>query len=284
MTSARRRTSFLPAVATRCGLSLIELTVVIAILAILAAMLMPRLAFIRTMSLHATSGTELQDTTNNMLTFHATQARWPHQFDSLLSANGSGGTPSGLYGSVSGTYGLDGNLTGGLLQLSTLTSQQLKSLTGLLGNPVTGGTTTMAVMDHNETITKPGNSGVFPRDMAVSGATSLQVATINPAHNVNPSDPNAASGWIISNTVFPNGNPNGDVIVALGVGPMCTAVPKTIVTPPSLYMKDATRYNRVIVLIRVSATGLQASLAGAISPDGRTLDQCLGNYRTTAER
>ncbi len=166
--------------------------------------------------------------------------------------------------------------------MSTLTSAQKTTLNGLLGNP-NGGSTILEVMDHDESITKPGNSGAFARDLNGSSA-NLSVATINASHNTSPTDLNAASGAIITKTVFPQGNTNGEIIVALGVGPEFTAVTKTIVTPPTMYLKDGTRYNRVIVLIRVRPDGVQASLAGAITPDGRTLDQCLGNYRVTAER
>lgn len=267
----------------RQGMTLIELTVVIAVLAILAAALVPRLAFIRSMSLHANSATAIQDVMQNMLTFHATQARWPHRFDSLLTSTGVGVAPTGLYGSGSGAnYGLDSTLSGGLLTKTTLTANQLKSLSGLLGNP-NAGTTILEVMDHNESATQPGNSGDYARNLMATGA-DLSVATVVSTHNVNPSDPNSASGSIIYDTVFPNGNANNEILVALGVGPACTAVSKTIVTPPQLYLKDSTRYNRTIVLIRVRSDGVQASLAGAMSPDGRTLDQCLGNYRVTAER
>jgi type II secretory pathway pseudopilin PulG len=259
----------------------VELTVVIAVLAILATVLLPRIAFIRTMTLHASAATSIQEINNNMLTFHATQARWPHRFDSLLTGT-SGGAPTGLYGSGGGAQGLDSTINAGMLTKVTLTSAQLKSLSGLLGNP-NGNTTLMEVMDHDESITKPGNSGVYPRDLNSSGA-DLSVLSVNATHNVNPSDPNAASGSIVYNSVFPNGNPNNEIIVAMGVGPSCTAVSKTIVNPPLCYLKDGTRYNRIIVLLRVRPDGVQASLAGAISPDGRTLDQCLGNYRTTAER
>jgi prepilin-type N-terminal cleavage/methylation domain-containing protein len=273
------------------GLTLIELTVVVAILAVLAMLLMPRLAFIRTMSLHASSATTLQEVSQNLLTFHATQAKWPHRFDSLLTGNG--GTAAGLYGSGGGNYGLDTTLSkavsttdGALLVKTTLDSNQVKSLVGLLGNiNTTTGKTVCYVMDHNEAITKPGNSASDlnnSRDLNSGGDTS--VCTINPNHNVNPSDPNAASGALIYATVYPEGTPTNETLVALGVGPSCTAVSKTIITPPQLYMKDATRYNRAIVLIRVRNDGVQASLASAISPDGRTLDQCLGNYRVTAER
>lgn len=274
--------------ARRRGVTLLELSIVVAVLAILAMLLLPRLAFIRTMSLHASSATAIQETLQNMLTFHATQARWPHRFDSLLTSTGTGTTPSGLYGSAGGLQGLDTSLaaqTSGasLLKMDTLTSNERKSLSGLLGNPATGGTTVLQVMDHDESVTKPGNSGIFARDLNATGA-NLSICVVDPSHNPSPSDPNSASGSIVYNTVFPEGVPTNERLVALGLGPECTAVSKTVINPPSLYMKDGTRYNRVIVLIRVRNDGVQASLAGAISADGRTLDQCLGNYRVTAER
>lgn len=265
------------------ALTLIELTVVIAILAIIATLLLPRLAFIRTMTLHATASTSIQEVSQNLLAFHATQAKWPHRFDSLLTSPAAGSAPTGLYGSGGGSQGLDTSLTGGLLQKTTLTANQVKSLSGLLGNP-NGNSTLLELMDHDESDIKPGNSGVFARNLN-SSSSDLSVCTINPAHNPNPADPNAASGSIIFNTVYPDGtNPNNEILVAIGVGPKCTAVSKTIVSPPQLYMKDGTRYNRIIVVIRVRPDGVQASLANAISADGRTLDQCLGNYRVTAER
>lgn len=272
----------------RRGLTLIELTVVVAILAILAGLLAPRLAFMRTMSLHASAGTCIQEVSQNLLSFHATQARWPHRFDSLLASTSVGGTPTALYGAGSGAKGgLDTSLTAAtsgqsLLTTAALTSDQLKSLVGLLGQPNGNSKAKLELMDHDETNIKPGNSGVFARDLN-SGASTM-VAVVNQAHNPNPVDPNSASGDIIYKTVFPEGNNNNEVLVAIGVGPLCSAVSKTIVTPPSLYLRDATRYNRVIVLIRVRPDGVQASLAGAISADGRTLDQCQGNYRVTAER
>ena len=279
----RVRPRDLPMRASRpSGMTLIELTVVIAILAILAGLLLPRLAFMRTLSLHAGAATSIQEVSQNLLSFHTTQAKWPHRFDSLLTSASAGGTPSGFYGSGGGAYGLTTDLTGGLLQVTTLTTGERNSLRGLLGNP-SGNTTLLQVMDHDETNTKPGSSGVFMRDLNNGG--DLTVCTINPTHNVNPSDPNSASGSVIFNSIFTDGlNPNNEKLVALGVGPMCTAVNKTIVTPPQIYQRDATRYNRVIIIIRVRPDGVQASLASAISPDGRTLDQCLGNYRTTAER
>lgn len=264
---------------SRRGLTLIELVVVVAILAVLAMLLAPRLAFLRTMSTHAASGTSLQDTMQNMLAFHASQARWPHQFDSLLLSSG------GLY---TGTYGLDTALAttvGGPLVLtaSNLTGSEFASLRGLIGNPGLNGTTTCNIMDHDPNNSKPGNSGTIYRALVDGGAVAVITSTHNPITSTS-ADPNAASGSLIYATVYPNGQPANERLIAMGVGPMCTAIAKTIVTPPALYMKDATRYNRVIVLFRVRSDGVQASLAGAISPDGRTLDQCLGNYRATAER
>lgn len=264
----------------RKGLTLMELTVVVAILAILAMAMVSRLAFVRTMSAHASSASMLQDTMQNMLTFHTTQAKWPHRFDSLLT--GTGAVPSGFYGSSGGLQGLDASLAGGLLVTTTLTTNQRKSLSGLLGNP-NNGVTALELMDHDESITSAGDSGVIIRNLN-SSAASLMVAAIDPNHNPNPSDPNSASGAVIYDSVFPNGNTQNEILVALGVGPKCTAVGKTIITPPQFYLKDGSRYNRAIILVRVRSDGVQASLAGAITPEGRTLSQCLGNYRVTAER
>ena len=265
----------------RRGFTLIEIVVVVAIIAILAMLLVPRLAFIRTMATYTNEATSIQDVVQNMLVYHTTQAMWPDHFDSLLEST-SGGAPTGLYGANSATNGLDSNLSG-VLAMTTLTANQKKSLVGLLGQ-LSNGSTTLTVMDHSQAASPPSDSGVYERDINASGA-DLSVAQVNYTGAAVPSDPNAASATVIYNSVFPNGkNPNGDVIVALGVGPACTAIGKTIITAPQAYMKDSSRYGRTIVLIRVNPTGVQASLAGGLAPDGRTLSQCLGNYRVTAQR
>lgn len=259
---------------SRRGFTLVELAVVLAILAILAALLVPRIAFLRTMSTYASGATELQDTIQNMLTFHATQARWPDHFDSLCE----GGT--GLYGSTTGdTYGLDSGLKK-VVKFDTLSASEKKSLAGLLGLSTSS---PVMVMDHVQTVTTPGNSGTTARNI---NDTDLSAAIVDNTQAADASDPNAAAGAVVYNSVFPSGQPTDHTerIVALGVGPMCTAVNKTIITPPAMYMKDGTRYNRIIILVRVRSDGVQASLAGGITPDGRTLDQNLGNYRVTAER
>ena len=213
-----------------------------------------------------------------MLIYHSTHGMWPDHFDSLLENS----TPSGLYGSGSGvTNGLDSNLSG-VLTMTTLTTNQKKSLVGLLGQ-ANAGATTLTLMDHDPSVSQPGDSGTFARDLNASGA-NLSVATVNYTGASVPSDPNAASATVIFNSVYANGNPNNETLVAIGVGPSCTAVGKTILTPPQAYTKDASRYNRTVVLIRVRPDGVQASLAGGLSPDGRTLSQCLGNYRVTAQR
>jgi prepilin-type N-terminal cleavage/methylation domain-containing protein len=315
---------FSPARKSRHGLTLIELTVVVGILAILAGLLVPRLAFIRTIANYANEASSIQDTMTNMLEYHATQAVWPDQFDSLLDSGGStlyGGFAGGSSTTTSGdTYGLDGNLAAVLIpstlaSSSTSSATPLGSLINLLGQPQGGAASTITLMQHDQGNSEPGNSGTILTGpfMAKTG-TGPAVAMVGPlgtsaneSNNNDTSDPNQPSTWAIWSSVYPNatnftsatgntttvGTISGSTItfadrteqiVAVGVGPACTAVGKTIVSPPQCYEKDATRYNRTIMLIRVRSDGLQASLAGGLSPDGRTLDQCIGNYRVTAQR
>ena len=271
----------------RRGFTLIEIVVVVAVIAILAMLLVPRLAFIRTMATYTNEATSIQDVVQNMLIYHTTQAVWPDRFDSLLEATGEQSTPTGLYGATVTTNGLDSNLSS-VLKMTTLTANQKKSLVGLLGQ-LSNGSTSLTVMDHNAYYTPPSDSGAYGRNLNASGA-DLSVAMVDCIASTYdianlPTDPNAANATVIYNSVFPNGkNPNGDIIIALGVGPACTAIGKTIITAPQAYMKDSSRYGRTIVLIRVNPNGVQASLAGGLAPDGRTLAQCLGNYRVTAQR
>ena len=260
----------------RGGFTLIELVIVVAVLAILAMLLVPRLAFVRTMATYSNEAASIQDVAQNMLVYHATQAVWPDHFDSLMDS-----AAATWYGwEANATNGLDTNLKG-VLAVTTLTTNQWKSLQGLLGQPNGSSAATVTVMDHDQ-VSQPGDSGTIIRSLGAD----QQVLKINSdGTGTLPSDPNAASALVIYNTVFPGGvNPKSNIILAFGVGPACTAVGKTIISAPQAYMKDSTRYNRTIILIRVDPTGVQASLAGALAPDGRTLNQCLGNYRVTAQR
>lgn len=265
----------------RSGFTLIEIVVVVAIIAILAMLLVPRLAFIRTMATYANEASSIQDVTQNLLTYHATQAVWPDHFDSLMDS--AGATWFGW--EANATNGLDTNLKGVLVP-TTLDANTWKSLQGLLGQPNGSSAATVTVEDQDQ-VSQPGDSGTIDRSLA-SGSSVMMVNFTSSSTLPSPwppSDPNAASAAVIYNTVFPGGvNPKNNIIIALGVGPRCTAVGKTILTPPQAYNKDATRYNRTIILIRLDPTGVQASLAGALSPDGRTLNQNLGNYRVTAQR
>ena len=278
----------------RRGFTLIELAVVLGVLAILAALLVPRLAFVRTMAGYTNEAASIQDTLQNMLTYHATQAVWPTQFDTLLDSSGA------LYGTT-GTNGLDTNLSP-LLTASTLSGNYLNSFIGLLGQPNGNSNPYVIGMNHDQT-SDPGMSGQASTGQIAKGG-SFPAAFVTTGGTSSGSDPNSASTYAVLSPTYPgiyatgspltfSGSPvtvsgfsdgHSEQLVAIGVGPACTAVGKTIISPPQAYEKDPTRYNRTIVLVRVRSDGVQASLAGGLSPDGRTLEQCLGNYRVTAQR
>jgi prepilin-type N-terminal cleavage/methylation domain-containing protein len=273
----------------RRGFTLIEVVVVVAVLAVLAMLLLPRFTFIRVLSTYANQASSIQDVTQNMLIHHATQAVWPTRFDSLLDTASTGTAPTGLYGySGNGTtHGLTTGLTN-VLTTVTLTSKQKKSLMSLLGI-TTNGVNSLVLMDHLQSDTvAPGDSGLSARDIAAGGSLMMAKVNYNGGGDTEmalPSDPNEPSARSVYESVFPNGyNPNGDMLVAVGVGPACTAIGKTMISAPQAYLKDGTRYNRTLVLLRVNPNGIAASLAGGLSPDGRTLSQSIGSYRSFAER
>lgn len=271
------------------GFTLIEAVVVVAVLTILAMLLLPRFTFIRVLSTYANQAASIKDVTHNMLIHHATQAVWPTRFDSLIESDH-------LYGWDGSTIETDGLSTGltNVLETVTLSAKQKKSLMQLLGQ-TTNGVNTLILMDHAQSTTlPPGDSGTVERDIATSSdlvmakvkVDSSNYSTAKAAAVANSSfDPNEPSPLAVYESVFPNGyNPNGDILVAVGVGPACTAIGKTMITAPQAYLKDSTRYNRTLVLLRLNGNGVAASLAGGLSPDGRTLAQSVGAYRVFAER
>lgn len=269
------------------GFTLIEAVVVIAVLAVLAMLLLPRFTFIRVLSTYANQAASIKDVTHNMLIHHATQAVWPTRFDSLIASEGNY-----LYGwGGSDTYGLSTGLTN-VLTTTTLNTNYKKSLMQLLGQ-TTNGVNTLVLMKHEQSTTiPPGDSGTEAEDLATMGAGSIYMAKVKvdadtyaTAAANRPDDPNEASALAVYESVFPDGyNPNNDILVAVGVGPACTAIGKTMITAPQAYLKDSTRYNRTLVLLRLNPNGVAASLAGGLSPDGRTLTQSVRAYRVFAER
>jgi prepilin-type N-terminal cleavage/methylation domain-containing protein len=270
----------------RKGLTLVELAVVVAILAILAGFLAPRIAFIRTLSTHAAAADQIGEVTNNMLTFHATQASWPDGFDTLTDG-------TALFNTASPGTGLDSAL-GGALAVSNVDGTGVRSLVWLLSGSRTGSITLYDHVQPDATTGLPlaGDSGLTARTLTAGTAASLALVQGGAAGTTGrriheaiygPANLDAATGLPL----------DGTRLVALGVGPNCTAVGKTIVSLPTFYMRDPTRYNRAVVLIKIFGTGSaapgvppgsQANLAGAVSPTGQTQQSALTDYRNTAAR
>lgn len=74
--------------AARRGLTLIELVVVMAIVAVLAAMVIPRLDFLKGQAEHATSAGTQADIGTIIQTFKSSSGKYP-SFDTLISTSGS---------------------------------------------------------------------------------------------------------------------------------------------------------------------------------------------------
>lgn len=85
----------------RRGLTLIELVVVIAILAVLASMIIPRLDFLKDQAEHASSASTQADVGTLLQTYKASSGKYP-TFDTLIDTSGA------LYSKLQGQTALSG--------------------------------------------------------------------------------------------------------------------------------------------------------------------------------
>jgi prepilin-type N-terminal cleavage/methylation domain-containing protein len=240
----------------RPGLTLIELVVVVAILAILAGLVIPQIDFLRRSADKAGASTAIAQVVGNLQLYRTTFGNYPDQFDSLLASPGAGG----LYGKLSDELNA---ATTGKLSSATLTAQQLASL-----NEV--GIKT--VMDHDAASTVPADSGVSARSLAVGG----KVAVVNTS---------SAAGLEIADSIYPPTTASGDAIpanvtlVVVGVGPRNKAVGTTLQSPPVYSSVNAdTTYNRILAVFAVYSDGRAAALKAALDSNGDYLNEELREY------
>jgi prepilin-type N-terminal cleavage/methylation domain-containing protein len=256
---------------SRPGLTLIELVVVIVILAILAGLVIPQISTIGRTADMAGDAKNQADIANNISLFFTLQKRFPQYMDSLLES--SAGVPTGIYGPEDAGGGVPANGDAQVTGLPVSGPSLYADLTmGVLANAVNAEYKRSFtrcgfdfVLDHDRAVINSNNSGVFVRD--------VNVGTLNIAE--------VTAGSPIAQKLFPGTNgafPANTRLIALGVGPRSSCIPKTMLNSPVYPGCDGKYYGRYVAFFLVYASGERATLVGVSDSYGRNPDYTIQQY------
>ena len=275
------------------GLTLIELVFVVAILAILAGALVPRLGILRNLAADGSNADQARAALDQSVLYNIEQGKYPQGEDSLLDTTGIVYTK------------LDPGLAA-ILTPTALSVNAAKSINTQLTFDSTGTITQAYLFDGLAAPSgTPDNDFSTLNTVLIAGASKVAKVTI-PATTTSATYPIYLS--VYGADKLPAAGPfaplDGSYLVALGDGSNTETNGKTAVGAPVLFTKDPTAYNRPLFLLKVYDTGTGASYfgslsgasipgvkggtaaatAGALSPDGNLVTQNLANYQTAKAR
>lgn len=223
----------------RAGLTLIELVVVMVILAALAALLIPRLGFLKDSADTVTAAAGASEVANNLETYKAAVGSYPLRMDSLIKDDGSG-----LYDrfTSNGTTAAAPSW----LVMEDLTAGS----SGYWYSVIRGGP--QSVMDHvvYAALSDPSSSGTVLRDYNTNGKTAVVNVTATPSTTV---------ARIMEASGYPGALPANTKLVAFGIGPRCGLVGQTMSNVPRFSMQPQEFYARFIAVFAAFDNGFSAA-------------------------
>lgn len=255
--------------ARRRGFTLMELLVVLSILALVAALAIPKMIDIYERSRSATQSYALADAMRMIEIFYGINHKYPDGWDALMVDGGAPYTRLSPNLKTPRTF----------FTTATLTPEQISSLgSGGIGH----------VFLHDDTITDRSNSGVDRRHLG-TGSGHDGTANINTFVVVDKSTGSDGLDMLVNDFGL---NPNksatdtaytrimANTYVVFGAGPKSTMVQNTTNEAPILEnANSATSYSRVLVVFEVPNTGSsRAKLVGVLGPDGRTKAESAADF------
>jgi len=220
----------------RAGLTLIELVVVMVILAALAALLIPRLGFLKDSADTVTSAAGSAEMANNLETYKAAVGSYPLRMDSLIKKDGTA-----IYDRFSSTGSSPETPT--WLAVEDLTA----GANGYWYSILRGGVLT--VMDHDDyvALSDPSSSGNNLRDFQTDGKAATVVVT-------------TSTGTRIMNAAgYTTALPANTKLIAFGIGPRCGLVGQTMSNVPRFSAQAQEYYARYIAIFAAFDNGFGAA-------------------------
>lgn len=264
----------------RAGLTLIELVIVMAILATLAALVIPKLGFLQAEATPVSGMASSQDLMNNLETYKVTTGFYPLRFDSLLTQ--AGAVIPQIFAMGSGT-----NPT--FVPAAFDTDPYAAGSWGMAFGPSSG---TYTIMDQDATINDVNASFNTPRVFSYGGDNVVTVSTATnagaaiwqaagfqsqTAFNYNFSNGVATGAYTAPTTA------TGVQLVAVGVGPQCSAVGKTMSSPPLQTGQQAGFYARYIAVFAVYGTNAVGTGGQSIAGKQAELKLILDSFGNTVQ-
>lgn len=238
----------------RTGFTLLELIVVIVILASLAGLVISRVDWARRSTDTATAAAGIAQVQENLQLYRTAKATYPDRFDSLLDSTTVATTPA-IYGPVF-------DHAAPRFEVTTIPAPPPGPPTGPIFSLQHVGM--VSVMDHNPAATFPGDSGTVVRALDFSVDTPAVTVVANSA---------------IERAIYPGGKPADVTLIALGVGPACTAVGATMAAAPiGAELDPSSTYSRFIAIFACYASGKRADLKTVVDPSGQVLGAQLKNF------
>lgn len=255
----------------RRAFTLMELLVVLSILALLAALGIPKMIDIYERSRSATQSYGLADTMRMIEVFYGVNHKYPEGWDTLTVDGGA------MYTRLSPT--LKSPRT--FFSTATLTADQVVSLTSTgIGHAFL----------HDDSVADRSNSGVDRRHFGLGNGHdgTANISTVVVVNKTPGSDgldmlvrdfgldPNRTVG----DTTYPRINAN--TYVVLGLGPKSTLVQNTVNEVPLLeHANSTTSYSRALVVFEIPNAGTgRAKLVGVLGPDGRSKGEAISDFNS----
>jgi len=249
----------------RRGFTLIEMVVVLVILAAIAALVIPRLGFLKDQADSATAAAGAAQVASNLETCKLTTGSYPLGMDSLLA---SGGTAvySRLYTHTAGptTFGLGVDITAGTIPATTSTDRWGESFGhSFQPNP------SYYVYDHDAASADPSNSGTVLRTFSSAGGKPVATVT---------------GTSLLQAAGFPGGLPtDGSVmLIAFGVGPNTASVGTTMASAPRHTAQNEDSYGRYVAIFAIYKSGKSAELKTVVDSYGNSPDKNVSSFKKSS--
>jgi prepilin-type N-terminal cleavage/methylation domain-containing protein len=251
------------------GFTLVELLVVVAVLAVLAGLLIPKFDSVQSKANHGAAASSVNDVGRLIQTFKVTKNRYPNGWDSLIDP-----------------------ATGNLWTAATLDLPQLNSgLTGVLDPTKAKLTTTTVTAGQLGSLGRRGITTIYnltAASTANAGDRFTTAETISATSKIAVLNRTTTAGKKIIDHIYPAnlrpGGTSGTIptnkeLAVFGFGNNNELIGTSILETPFYGNADPVLvYNRLLVVFEVDANGGNADFKGVLAADGDLLNDMINNF------